>query len=124
MDYLEPAAQFQLLTKLKESTLSGKLKWQKLTDDDYSFHSAGRQFGYVIASKDKDDFAPFSLEIFGPKEIRELSSGDTPPFSLLQSIESGNIGSINNVLADIFILAKRQTFNFDSIASKILNDFE
>lgn len=115
MEYLGISDQQTLLNNLLNLTNSRAVSWSPY-QGEHEFKTSGRKFDYYIASVDRDDFAPYALEIW--KTASEGNS-ETP----LQTIKTAEFGELNEALRDLYDAVKRRTLNIDGISRDILNDF-
>lgn len=116
MDYLEAEQQVQLVDRLKKGTQRSTYSWKPMGDDEYSFLLVAGKFGFLVQSRDKDDYAPFSLTVYeiASTKSKELQVIDTDP----------DRADLNAGLEDLYELVKRKSLRLDTIASEIFSELD
>jgi len=112
MEYIERDAQMLLIERLRRGTARDKYSWKPSKDNDYRFSLAAGDFVFVISSRDKDDYAPFLLEIY-----RHSPEGG---FKKLQVVETEpDVAELSLALEDLYVDVKRKTLRLEIVADEL-----
>lgn len=115
MDYLNERQQVELVERLLLLTRTGKLKWVVQEITEYAFTAVTGQYGFVLESKDEDDYHPF--------ELRILSRGEGGKGRGVQELTSGNT-SASEALGDLYSQVKRKTLDIERVSLELFQELD
>jgi len=117
MRILDEDQQRSFLLMLHRLTREGKLVWER-TGSPYRFKTTSGRFGFTIASRDDDDFAPFDVRIF---DLKDSKSENVRPFDTFGTDE---FYDLNEEFQQMYTLVKRKLMGLDSVVSDLFGELE
>ena len=108
-----------VLNRLRLVTEDGKLTWQVVGNSEFMFFARTENWAYRVSSRDKDDVAPFVLQII------RIPDDATANGQIVQTISSDEFGGpMNPALKTLYESVKRQVLGVEEIAPSILADLD
>ncbi|WP_104525743.1 hypothetical protein [Blastococcus atacamensis] len=117
MDYLSTGQVITLLKRLVQLTEQGALDWESAQKSQYRFVATTGKFGFLIKSRDEDDFNPYILEI----HARE---GSDLPYKKLQEVSTADTDGWFGELEPLYSMVKRRVLNIDEIANDLFSELD
>lgn len=116
MEYLTDDQVVELTRRLLRLTEEGSLSWESSQGSAYKFVATAGKFGFLLRSRDEDDFNPFLLEV-------HLKEGDGP-FRKLQEVTTESTNGYFADLEALYSKVKRRVLNIDKLASELFSELD
>lgn len=113
MDILSDQEVRAVVERLMDATSAKELEWRTVDDSPYDFMTSIGSSAFFISSVDRDDAAPFRLDVWVVPEDHQ---------------DAVNVASVStspgawNELSTLYGLVKRTVLRLDEAARKVLRD--